>query len=445
MAPKQKVISVAILGILATAIFVASVSGIQSWDSHAEVSGSNPNTSVSLTTHASDTRSNQSSSQASRLRPVQTCLNNASMPSLVRSTARIALVKPVFTATPYSQYEGGSFYAFYHKYGNTKGNITANLGWLNTSVSSGMRYNSGWGLSHTLYQFLSSQSAMRCGLVIGKNVIILSDINVTENGLFRPNGSRIFDVAIVGFSEYVTLQEYLGYRNFVAKGGTLIIMDSDAFEVQVKYSPSNNFETLVKGHGWTFNGKSAWNGVFNPWQRNDTNWIGSTLCCFHKFVYNGAKVNNASTIGQLLLGKFHGNIFGSYKSHEENGVTNRTDTSIIAAFANTSSNLVAAYVHLYMHGSVICLCIFGDDIIANDQTAQYFLVQSVALLTRPSTNVMSIRNRSTYLDESVVVASPGTLLILIGIEAGMSCFMRREEMKKVRVRKFFIASSFLQR
>ena len=64
---------------------------------------------------------------------------------------------------------------------------------------------------------------------------------------------------------------------------------------------------------------------------------------------------------------------------------------------------------------------------------------------RPSINVLSIRNRTTYLDESAVVAFSGPLLILIRISSGMPYFMRIEEMKKDKVRKFFIPSSLLHR
>lgn len=152
------------------------------------------------------------------------------------------------------------------------------------SRNRGMGYSSGWGLSYPLYRFLTSPSAARCGFVMGNNVIILNDINVTEDALFYQNGSRRFDTVIIGSSEYMTLQKYIGYKHF-ATGGSLIMMASDSFEVQVNYSTSNSFETFVRRHGFAFDGKTAWhvNGSWGPWDRNNTNWMGSTLCCFHRF------------------------------------------------------------------------------------------------------------------------------------------------------------------
>lgn len=88
---------------------------------------------------------------------------------------------------------------------------------------------------------------------------------------------------------------------------------------------------------------------------------------------------------------------------------------------------MASYVHQYKQGIVICFCVFGDDIIYYDQRAQYFLVQSTALLTGPSVSVLSLQNTTTYLLESVVVASSGTVLIMIASAFGLSYYIRRKK------------------
>ena len=309
------------------------------------------------------------------------CLTNGLRLVQVPSTLKIALIKPVFTATPYSQYAYGSFYAFYHKYGGVKGNITTNLDWLNTSVSSGMGYNSGWGHSLGLYSFLTSQNAQRCGLNLGKNLFILSDINVSDGALFYKNGSQKFDIVVVGFSEYATLNEYDAYKQFVASGGRLILMSADNFEVRVDYSHATNQESLLRGHGWLFNGKSAWHDPWNasssdPWNpsnADEINWIGSTLCCFHRFNYKGAALNQSNPMGALLQRMFGPKVFTSYQSHEEDAIRNMSHTQIVATFINQSGTLVASYVHEYKKGTVVSFTAFGTDIVSYDKSVQYFL------------------------------------------------------------------------
>lgn len=307
-------------------------------------------------------------------------VNDSFIPGLVEKL-RIAVVQPLFTSTPYSQYRFGSFYAFYTKYHSVGGNITTDLGWLSTDLSSGYNFYHGWGLSYGLYQYLTSQSAKDCGLVIGKNVQILSDVNASQGALFyhEINGSSIarFDVVVVPFSEYVTLEEYQAYMNFVAGGGTLELIGSDNFQVQVSYNSTTNKETLVKGHGWAFDGVSAWHSVFNSWEKNDTNWVGSTLCCFHRFHYNGSKLDLGGVIGRALAREFGNTVFKSYFSHEENSITNMTGTSIISIFANQSGTLVAAYTHEFRKGVVVALGVFGDDIVSSDASVQYFLLSGM--------------------------------------------------------------------
>jgi len=103
---------------------------------------------------------------------------------------RVAVVKPVFTATAYS-----SFYSFYAKYVSTPKDqiITSDLGLLNTTLVDS------WGWSDGLRQFLSSSDARANGLVLGNNLAVLSDVSVSEGGLFYEDGARRFDVVILGF------------------------------------------------------------------------------------------------------------------------------------------------------------------------------------------------------------------------------------------------------
>jgi hypothetical protein len=310
-------------------------------------------------------------------------VDDSSIPPVVKSL-RIAVVQPVFTSTPYSQYPTGSFYAFYGKNQGVATNVTTNLNLLSTDVSSGLGFHQGWGLSYGFYKFLTSPAAINCGLEIGKNVRVLSDMNVSEATLSHvTNTSARLDAVILPFSEYVTAQEYLTYERFVASGGTLI-MTAHSLEYPVSYNATTNLESLVYAHGWAFHGSYAspipcGSNNFNacPWYKNNTDWAGSNTCqasCFHTYKFNGSVVNRNDTIGRALFNEFGGTVFRSYASHEENTITNMTRTSIASVFVNDSKNLIAAYTHQFKKGSVVCLCVFGDDIIATDLSAQYFVM-----------------------------------------------------------------------
>jgi len=313
-----------------------------------------------------------------------TCFGNngvddSFIPAIVRSL-RIAVLMPVFTSTPYSQYNYGSFYAFYTKYANAQGNITTDLGWLSTPVSSGYGYDGGWGLSYGLYQFLSSQTASSCGLTLGGNVQVLDDINVSAGALYNRDGSARFDVLVAPFSEYVTTNESQAFERFVAGGGTLVMPGSHSIEWPVVYNPATKTETFTQGHNFAWNGKTAWPSTCGdkhfatcPWAANYNDWVASEPVGATGIKFNGSTTNANNVIGKALAKEFGSVVFKPYKAHEENVVTNMTGTSIISTFSNQSIGLVASYVHDFGKGRVVCMCVFGDDIIGTDPSAQYFL------------------------------------------------------------------------
>jgi hypothetical protein len=342
-------------------------------------------------------------------------VNDTAIPTILGSL-RIAVIQPILTATPYSQYDTGSFYAFYAKESGVTTNVTAaaDLALLSTNVSSGSGFNDGWGLSYGMYKFITSQTAADCGLTLGKNVHILTDMDVANGGLFYPqNHTARFDVVILPFSEYVEAQEYLAYEGFVAGGGTLVMM-AHSLEYPVTYNATTNVETLVYGHGWAFNGKYAYpvpcgsNTYMEscPWAGNNTDWTGSNSCeasCFHTYVYNGSVVNAGSPIGRDLAAEFGGLAFKSYVAHEENTVTNLTDTSIVSVFVNDSTNLIASYTHQFRKGLVVCFGVFGDDIIATDQSAQYFML--LGMISGRGASALTSGSAATSATPSVAQSS----------------------------------------
>jgi hypothetical protein len=337
-------------------------------------------------------------------------VNDSDIPRII-SSLRIALIQPILTATPYSQYDFGSFYAFYAKEAGVTADVTTNLDLLSTNVSSGYGFNNGWGLSLGTYEFFTSQMAVNCGLVIGKNVQVLTDMDVADGALFTPqNHTARFDVVVLPFSEYVEAQEYLAYEDFVGEGGTIVMM-GHSLEYPVAYNASTGIETLVYGHNWANNGTYAspiacgsnTYVVSCPWAKNNTDWIGSNTCeasCFHTYTLNGSVVNPTNPIGKALYKEFGSVVMKSYVEHEEDTVMNMTDTQIVSVFVNDSRNLIAPYTHQFRKGTVVCFDIFGDDIIGTDPSAQYFLLQGIVL-------GRSVPN-STVVESSATLTPPAT-------------------------------------
>jgi hypothetical protein len=288
------------------------------------------------------------------------------------SRPRVAVVKPVFTATAYS-----SFYAFYAKYLNTPSDqiIRSDLNLLNATLVES------WGWSDGLRQFLNSSSARMNGLALGRNLTVLTDVSVTQGGLLAEDGARRFDAIILGFTEYVSSQEYSSYKHFVADGGRLIFMDATNFFAEVRYYPETNHLALVRGHGWGFDGKKAWHDVRERWAEENTNWIGGNFCCFgHGRRYDGALLGGTNPISLELRAKFGSTVFLSYRGHEENRVTNTTFTEILAQWSQLDSSshyLVAAYVHRFIHGIVVHIGVMASDVVSSDVSVQFFLTRAV--------------------------------------------------------------------
>ena len=351
-------------------------------------------------------------------------VNDSYIPRIVGGL-RIALIQPILTSTPYSQYDAGSFYAFYAKESGVTTNVTTNLDLLSTNVSSGSGYNQGWGLSFGEYQFFTSQAAVGCGLVVGKNVQILTDMDVANGALFDPqNHTSRFDVVVLPFSEYVETSEYVAYEDFVAGGGTLVLM-GHSLEYPVTYNATTNMETLVYAHGWAFNGRYAYPIACGsntyvascPWAKNNTDWAGSNTCeasCFHTYKFNGSVVNLANPMGKALSNEFGGTVFKSYVEHEEDSVTNMSGTSIVSVFVNDSTNLIASYTHQFRRGAVVGFGFFGDDIIATDPSAQYFMLLGIVYgrggpLATLSSSTTTLSSSTTILSSStIILSSPST-------------------------------------
>ncbi|MDQ6864759.1 MAG: hypothetical protein M3044_13160, partial [Thermoproteota archaeon] len=160
----------------------------------------------------------------------------------------IALIKPTFTAAAYH----ASFYKFYFVHSiplHARKNITSDLNLLSSPVTNLLTRSS----SASTIVYLTDH--MRTALP-KSNTHVLTDEDVNNGGIFFVNGSNKYHILILGHQEYVTQQEYHNLKRFVANGGTMILMDGNVFYAEVKYDRNTHTITLVKGHGWAYNGKS---------------------------------------------------------------------------------------------------------------------------------------------------------------------------------------------
>ena len=187
---------------------------------------------------------------------------------------------------------------------------------------------------------------------------------------------------VIGHQEYVTQQEYDNLKHFVSSGGTMIILDGNIFYAEVKYNRNTHTVTLVKGHGWAFNGKSAWKSVSERWKEETSHWIGSNYLCFRCGI------------------TFSNNPFG-YKQHEEQYITNPHDVILFNYGASMpmpmvknskqspvilpsqqlsinreahidTKHIIATYELRYQKGKVIAFGIYADDIITSSKFDKYF-------------------------------------------------------------------------
>ena len=131
----------------------------------------------------------------------------------------------------------------------------------------------------------------------------------------------------------------------------MILLDGNVFYAQLAYDRSSQTITLLKGHGWAFNGKSAWKS--ERWANETSQWVGSNyLCSSCKIV-------------------FAVNPFG-YNHREEQYITNPNDTILLNYNASISlslnpkivknaahANMIATYELNYKKGRITRMILYG--------------------------------------------------------------------------------------
>jgi N,N-dimethylformamidase beta subunit-like, C-terminal len=337
---------------------------------------------------------------------------------------KIALVQPTFTKAAYDN----SFYLFYNLYNKTfydlykmrEINITKHTNLLSSKIrnetlsvspsSSSMNYlldHLKWLMPRSKVKLLTDQD-VDAGSIFHSSV---NNMNNTTN-----NNSNAYDIIILGHQEYVTQDEYSNLKQFVSNGGLLFLLDANVFYAKVSYDKKNDVITLVKGHGWAFNGKSAWRSVNETWANETSEWVGSNFykrcrpCDFifdnnpfnympheEQYItnpkaiklldYNALELVYKNKTAQLehnntqLLNYYHKII--AARSNSSLPQFSNNNISFLSEYYNTlllnnsnASNTrrvpIAAYELDYHKGKVVAMGIYAEDIILDHKFNQFF-------------------------------------------------------------------------
>jgi hypothetical protein len=262
--------------------------------------------------------------------------------------ANIAFIAPTFTAAAYDN----AFYEFYDLHQLARTNVTTDLNLLSAHITSKVIHDSELPMLKLIKDLRHAIPRLHIGLYSDRDV---------DNGFLSTTNQKHnhYDIIVIGHQEYVTQREYNNLKQFLSNGGKLIILDGNVFFAEVKYDRDTQTVTLVKGHWWAFNGKSAWKSVGERWKQETSQWIGSNYLCYN------------------CVDRFTNDPFG-YRPHEEQYITNHDDTIVLnydAAISNKfirTKPVIATYELNYQKGKVVALGIYSDDIIGNTKFNKFF-------------------------------------------------------------------------
>ena len=214
---------------------------------------------------------------------------------------KIAFVRPTFTEAAYQEH---GFYRFdskndYLPYGK---NITTDLDMLTVKTPKSVSEFPGNDIRHLskitslipingteLHNVISTHFPIPQGfwrpfidhvkkVVPNATITVMRDEDVHDGHIFyQDNKSNVYDILLLFHSEYVTQSEYNNLKQFVKNGGTIVFIDSNVFYAEVRYDRNNHTITLVKGHGWKFDGKAASRSVPERWYNETKDWVGSNF------------------------------------------------------------------------------------------------------------------------------------------------------------------------
>lgn len=301
---------------------------------------------------------------------------------------RVGFVKPTFTAAAYHSLYAppsfpDSFYKFYtdHASDPLGSNITTELGLLTSNVT---RADSIVTTSQqrSEYRFLSLANETE-GLLSPLSATVLTDADVDQGAIFQ-NGTgdmeNAYQVLVLAHQEYVTGGEYHNLERFVSNGGVLVLIDGDVFASVVNYNATTKSIRFVAGHGWAYNGRTAWRTSLDPWAAENLGFIGSDHC------------NPALGDANFTLTN---NTFGyNVRVGEEQCVSGRGN-QILANYGSSDSRyVIGTYSRDYGKGRVYSISLYGEDLLYNVRFLDLFnkiIEDALATFTfKESTSTCSI-------------------------------------------------------
>jgi hypothetical protein len=263
----------------------------------------------------------------------------------------IALIRPTFTAAAYSD---NGFYDFYDKHSlhsRDGRNITEDVSKLTVEIP--IKHSH---IHPELFEMLPVHIEQ---ILQYANIRLIDDTDAHNGEIFKPTNDSIltnaYDILMIGHQEYVTQQEYSNLKTFVSNGGTLIVLTGNVFYAEVRYDASDNSVTLVKGHDWNFNGKTAWRDIGERWKDETRKWLGSNYypVYYHDRSYHQLRNNPFDFIG---------NSGGEEQYYD---ITNPRIQIILDYGSSDPRYPIATYKLDYGKGKVIVIGLPSEDIISD--------------------------------------------------------------------------------
>jgi hypothetical protein len=281
---------------------------------------------------------------------IHTNSESASASESSNATLKIGMVKNTFTGAAYSYHAFYDFYTLHYREARDGRNITEDLKYLTSVVP-----DKHWQIAEELFEFLPLHIRE---LLPKANVSFLTDTDVHNGGIFKTDATggraNLYDILMIGHQEYVTQEEYSNLKTFVANGGTLVVLTGNVFYAEVKYDPKNNTITLIKGHDWIYDGKSARRDVKERWENETREWLGSN---FYPIYPHDKKYH-----------KLQNNPFeftGSGGGEEQYYDINNTDIKILMDYDSSDSRYpIATYELDYEKGKVIVIGLPAEDMLS---------------------------------------------------------------------------------